>query len=194
MIWSGLPLSVEEALAQFDVDEVRYTTEANASLAHLATTTDSKPTTVFAIANQVSDHITFLEFDHKNFDVLKEAIETCRVVKDEYEIALLAKANAISSAAHAAVLRRVKHVANEQELEATFLAECIRRGAKHQAYHSIVAGGRAAATLHYVKNDAPVAGKWNLLLDAGAEWGVYCADIVSMRTSEPPEARRRDES
>ena len=182
VIWSGLPLSAEEAKEKFDVDEVKYTTEVNATLAHvgasLSSASSGHKSKVFAIADQVSDHVTFLEFDDKDFKVLKEAIETSRVVKDEYELALMAKASAISSGAHRAAMEQVRRVGNETELEAVVLAAFVAAGAKEQAYHSIVAGGRAAATLHYVANDAPLAGKLNLLLDAGAEWNCYAADIT----------------
>ncbi|KAH8805606.1 putative Xaa-Pro aminopeptidase pepP [Xylogone sp. PMI_703] len=173
VIWSGLPVSVEEALKLYDVDSVKTTTEVNAALV----TTQSKQT-VWAIADQVSDHVTFLEFEDKDFELLKEAIEECRVVKDEYEIALTKKANEISTLGHIAVMKAVKHVKNERELEAIFIERCIANGCREQAYHSIVASGTAAATLHYVKNNEPMEGKQNLLLDAGGEYNIYCADIT----------------
>jgi len=176
VIWSGLPVSAEEAKAQYDVDHVKYTSDVNPVLAHLGS---EKPKgTVFAIAPQVSTHVTFLEFAEKEFSILKEAIEVSRVVKDEFELAMIAKANAISEKAHVAVMQNAKHAANERELEAIFLSECISRGARRQAYHGIFASGRAAATLHYVHNNAPMAGKLNLLLDAGAEWDCYASDIT----------------
>ena len=176
VIWSGLPIS-EEALTLYDVDEVQTTNEVNA---HLAAPSKSKHT-VFAIANQVSDHITFLEFENKDFTILKEAIEESRVVKDSYEIGLIQKANEISTIAHTAVLKAVKHATNERELEGLFIEKCIANGAREQAYHSIVASGTAAATLHYVKNYEPLEGKLNLLLDAGGEVDCYASDIVSWR-------------
>lgn len=177
VIWSGLPVSVDEAKQRWDVDDVKYTSDVNATLAHVGS---SKPkgSSVFAIANQVSDKVTFLEFDNKNFSILKEAIEVTRVVKDEYELAIMAKANEISSDGHKMVMQKVKHVQNERELEAVFLGHCIAKGARNQAYHSIVASGRAAATLHYVPNNADMAGKLNLLLDAGGEWDCYASDIT----------------
>ena len=181
VIWSGLPVSANEALELYDVDEVRYTTDLNATLTHLAS--GAPKSTVFAIANQVSDHVTFLEYDAKDFGVLKEAIEVSRVVKDDFELAMIRKANAISTVAHHEVMKRVKAVKNEQELEAVFLERSVAQGAKRQAYHSIVASGRAASTLHYVKNDAPMAGKLNLLLDAGAEWDCYASDIASLSSA-----------
>jgi Xaa-Pro dipeptidase len=177
VIWSGLPTSIEEAKALYDVDEVKYADAINPELVSLAGATP-KPSTVYAIANQVSHHVTFVQFDKKNLTLLKEAIERCRVVKDEYEIALMRKANDISGDAHRAVLAHLGKAKTESELEAVFLAKCVAAGAKNQAYHSIVASGRAAATLHYVKNDQPMEGKLNLLLDGACEWNCYAADIT----------------
>ena len=87
----------------------------------------------------------------------------------------------ISTIAHTAVLKAVKSATNERELEAIFLEKCIANGSREQAYHSIVASGTAAATLHYVPNDKPLKGKLNLLLDAGGEYQCYASDIVSER-------------
>ncbi|KAI1434370.1 peptidase M24, structural domain-containing protein [Xylaria sp. CBS 124048] len=176
VMWSGLPLSTEEALAKYDVDVVLPTTEINPMLAKLGATHGNS--TVFAIPERVSNNVTFLEFGNKNFSILAEAIDECRVVKDEYEIALLKKANQISSAAHRSVLESVRHAKKEYELQGVFIGNCIRQGAKEQAYPSIVASGRSASTLHYVHNDADLAGKDLLLLDAGAECTTYGADIT----------------
>ncbi|KAK0118737.1 hypothetical protein ONS96_011825 [Cadophora gregata f. sp. sojae] len=171
VIWSGLPVSEEEALSSYDVDNVRTTDEVAAALA-------PGGSIVWAIQDQVSDHITFLEFDDKDYTLLKVAIEECRVIKDEYEIALTKKANSISTIAHTAVLKAVKTATNERELEALFIQKCIANGAREQAYHSIVASGTAGATLHYVNNAQPLAGKLNLLLDAGGEYQCYASDIT----------------
>ncbi|CAK7230702.1 hypothetical protein SBRCBS47491_007676 [Sporothrix bragantina] len=180
VIWSGLPVSAEEALAQWDVDEVKYVADVNPTLTARAAAkpSASHKSVVYAMEGQVSDQTTFLEFDGKDFSLLKEAIDECRVIKSEYELALMAKANDVSSAAHRDVLAHVGKVANEQELEGRFVGHCMSKGLRNQAYHSIVASGRAAATLHYVKNDQPMDNKLNLLLDAGAEYNCYAADIT----------------
>jgi Xaa-Pro dipeptidase len=174
VVWSGLPVSESEALKLYDVDSVQTTKEVAPYLAH-----PGPKGTVWTIAGQVSDHVSFLEFEDKDFTLLKEAIEECRVVKDEYEIALTMKANAISTIGHTAVMKAVKKAKNERELEGLFIEKSISNGAREQAYHSIVASGTAAATLHYMNNDAPLQGKLNLLLDAGAEYNCYASDIVS---------------
>ncbi|KAF3354356.1 hypothetical protein VdG1_07821 [Verticillium dahliae VDG1] len=175
VIWSGMPMTAEEAKEKYDIDNVLYTNDVNAELARLGKGSGS---TAFAIANQVLDTVSFIEFEHKNFDVLKGAIEECRVVKDDYEVALTRKANVISTTAHHAVMKAVNKAKNEQELEAIFLERCFAHGAKNQAYHAIHAAGRAAATLHYVHNSAPLEGKLNVLLDGGAEWDCYASDIT----------------
>ncbi|PBP17848.1 hypothetical protein BUE80_DR011387, partial [Diplocarpon rosae] len=171
VIWSGLPVSKDEALSLYDVDAVRTTDQVATALAH-------PRSSVWVIAKQVSEHITLLEFKQKDFSLLKTAIEECRVVKDEYEIALIKKANNISSLGHTAVLKAVKNANNERELEALFIQKCMANGAREQAYHSIVASGTAGATLHYVNNAQPLAGKLNLLLDAGGEYACYASDIT----------------
>jgi Xaa-Pro dipeptidase len=175
VIWSGLPLSREEALKKFEVDHVKYSSEVNPSLAALPA---GSKTAVWAINDQVSPHITFLEFDKKDFAAVKKAIEECRVVKDDYEIALTKRANEVSEIAHTAVLKAVKHAKNERELEGLFIEKCIANGCRDQAYHSIVASGINGATLHYQKNDEDMAGRLNMLLDAGGEYNCYASDIT----------------
>lgn len=177
-MWAGLPVSEKEASDLYDVDEVRTTPQVNQVLGY-----SQSKTTVFAIAGQVPDDVTFLDFEHTDFDLLKEAIEECRVLKDVYEVALTRKANEISTLAHTAVLKAVKHAKNERELEAIFLERCIANGCREQSYHGIFASGTSAATLHYVKNDQPLQGKLNLLLDGGGEYQCYASDIVSLSKS-----------
>ena len=94
------------------------------------------------------------------------------------EVALIRQANDISAIAHTAVLRPTRHALNERDLEAIFLERCIAHGCREQAYRSIVASGTSAATIHYQKNDQPLQGKENLLLDAGGEYRCYAADIM----------------
>ncbi|KAF2431353.1 putative Xaa-Pro aminopeptidase pepP [Tothia fuscella] len=189
VIWSGLPISPEEAMKTFDVDAVLLTTEVNPYLADGKLTSQ---TMLYAIHEQVSEHITFLNFGDKDFILLKQAIEIARVVKDDYEIALIRHANAVSTAAHIEVMKAARTASNERELEAIFLKTSIEQGCRNQAYHGIFASGRSAATLHYVKNDQPTAGKLNVLVDAGAESNCYASDITrtfSISGKFTPESR-----
>lgn len=178
VIWSGLPTTAEDALKQYDVDEVRPTTEVESALAQIASS--NPQATVYAIDGQVSNPASLAGFASKDLTTVKSAIETARVTKDEYEVAMIRKANFISGMGHRAVQQRAKVAKNEQELEAAFLERCIAHGAKEQAYHGIFASGSGAATLHYVDNSKGLKDKLNVLMDAGSEWNNYASDIVSL--------------
>lgn len=115
---------------------------------------------------------------HDDACLLLQAMDACRVIKDEHEIKLIKRANDISSAAHTTVLQGIAKMANETEIHGTFLNTCVSHGAKNQAYEIIAASGANAATLHYVKNDEPLQGRQLVCLDAGAEWDCYASDVT----------------
>lgn len=92
---------------------------------------------------------------------------------------MIRRANHVSSLAHRDVFRAVKTAKNERELEAIFVARCMRHGCREQAYGSILASGTDAATLHYVRNNKDInEGTLNLLIDAGGEYNCYASDIT----------------
>ena len=176
VIWSGLPPSLEDALAAYDVDAVHHTT---ALPEHFSSPAVPQSAIVYAIPDQVTPATPFPPHTTLNLSLIKGAIEHCRVVKDAYEVALIRRANFVSATAHAAAVRAAARGANsERELQAAFLERCVALGSPEQAYAGIFAGGTNAATLHYVRNDAPLAGALNVLLDAAAEERCYAADIT----------------
>lgn len=179
VVWSGLPKSPEEALEEYDVDAVFTTANLNAALTKIASSLSTSSTkTVYAIEHQISEHVTFLPFDNTDFSVLKKAIEDTRVIKDEYEVALIQKANDVTAVAHKTVYDQATGAKNERELHAAFVATCICGGCDNQSYDPIVASGTNAATLHYVKNNEDLAKKENILIDAGAEFRCYASDVT----------------
>ncbi len=109
---------------------------------------------------------------------LRDALDEMRAVKTEGELELMRRANAVSGAAHAAVMSATRPGMREYELQAIFDAACLKAGLKHLAYPSIVAAGVNGAVLHYRKNDAVLRSGDMLLIDAGAELGGYAADIT----------------
>ncbi|CAK7566916.1 MAG: hypothetical protein SEPTF4163_004870 [Sporothrix epigloea] len=110
---------------------------------------------------------------------LLPAMNAARVIKTPHEIGLIRKANDISSAAHTAVLRQLKGMTNEQDVEAAFLNHCLAGyGAKHQSYNVIAGSGPNASVLHYDGNNEPLAGRQLVCLDAGAEWKLYASDVT----------------
>ena len=84
----------------------------------------------------------------------------------------------ITSAAHVRLMQTCHPGMHEYELEAEFIHECATRGARFQAYPSIVGGGGNACVLHYVDNRDEVKDGDLVLVDAGCEYGYYASDIT----------------
>lgn len=114
------------------------------------------------------------------FDVtnLQPAMNIARSFKSAYEIGLIKRANEITAEAHTNVLRSLRHLKNEAEIEAIFLATCIKNQAKKQAYAPIAGSGTNASTLHYSANNESLKGRQLVCLDAGCEWKLYASDVT----------------
>lgn len=109
---------------------------------------------------------------------LRDALDELRAVKTEGELALMRRANAVSGDAHRVVMRKTRPGMREYQIQALFDAECVTAGLKHLAYPSIVAAGVNGAVLHYRRNDAELQDGQMLLIDAGAEYKGFAADIT----------------
>ncbi|MGF6275103.1 Xaa-Pro aminopeptidase [Massilia sp. UYP11] len=105
-------------------------------------------------------------------------LDEMRLVKDEHEIALMARAGAISGEAHARAMRATRPGMFEYEIEAELLHEFRRNGAQFPAYPPIVAAGARACVLHYSANDRRVEDGDLVLIDAGCELDGYASDIT----------------
>ncbi|KAI4154533.1 MAG: hypothetical protein LQ340_001622 [Diploschistes diacapsis] len=167
----------EDALAQYDIDRCLTTSEAPSFL----TSANLPKEIAYAIPEYVSQDITFLSYSTVDLENLKPAIDECRVTKDEYEVALIRKANKVSAIAHKActdLIRQSPRPKSERDFQAIFTSHCIALNCQHQAYSGIFASGTNAATLHYVHNDQPIEGRQNILIDAGAEELCYASDVT----------------
>ena len=108
---------------------------------------------------------------------LARLMHRLRVEKSEDEIELIRRACEITRDGFRRVLRKVKPGVNEYDLEAEFAHEFIRNRAKF-AYPPIVASGANACVLHYLENDKPCRKGDLLLLDVGASYANYNADMT----------------
>ena len=108
---------------------------------------------------------------------LARLLHQLRVVKSKEEIALLRKAVAITDSALRRVLRFVKPKVNEAEVEAEFAHEFIRNHAAF-AFSPIIASGANSCVLHYHQNNRTCKAGDLLLLDVGAKYANYSADVT----------------
>ena len=104
-------------------------------------------------------------------------LDDMRLIKDEYEQDLIAKATKISSEAHIATMLKASQAKYEYELSAVFHYESLRYGAR-QSYPAIVGSGANSCILHYVENDSVINKADVILVDAGAEYANYASDVT----------------
>jgi Xaa-Pro aminopeptidase len=120
---------------------------------------------------------TLKKYPLHDYQRLAPLLHRLRAVKSEAEVALIRKACAITGAGFRRVCKVVKPGINEMEVEAEFAREFIRRGGGF-AYNPIIAGGVNACALHYLQNDQPCRNGQLLLLDVGAGYANYNADMT----------------
>jgi len=100
-----------------------------------------------------------------------------RSIKTSFEVEVMRKATDITHDAFVRVLKFVKPSVFEHEIEAEIVHEFLRQRAKGEAYGSIIASGDRARTLHYISNNAECKDGELILMDFGANYGGYCADL-----------------
>lgn len=105
-------------------------------------------------------------------------MENLRVIKSDTEIELIQNACDITDKAFRRVLQFAKPGVKEYEIEAEITHEFIRSGATGHAYHPIIASGKDSCILHYDKNDKVCQAGEVLLMDFGAEYANYSADMT----------------
>lgn len=100
-----------------------------------------------------------------------------RLVKDEYEIACIKQAIAITKVAQESMMRGVKPEMNELMMEAIFDYSLKSMGCNKRAFTTICASGENATVLHYHDNNCQMKHEELFLCDMGATFKNYCADI-----------------
>src|SRR5215207_1531490 len=101
-----------------------------------------------------------------------------RAIKTQAEVDVLQKAIDITDIAFRRLLGFIKPGVTEYEIEAEIFHSFLSQRATGPAYHSIIASGDNARILHYVSNNQQCRPGELLLMDFGAEYGGYCADLT----------------
>lgn len=101
-----------------------------------------------------------------------------RAIKTSFEVEVIQKAIDITEVAFKRLLQFIKPGVMEYEIEAEIFHSFLMQKATGPAYGSILASGDRARTLHYVSNNQACKDGELILMDFGAEYGGYCADLT----------------
>ncbi|MDA9016326.1 M24B family metallopeptidase, partial [Flavobacteriaceae bacterium] len=115
-----------------------------------------------------------------NFDVdqLSYVMASLREKKQPEELRLLKKAIQISAQGQIEVMKAIHPKMTEREVQGIHQLVYKKYGAAHEGYPSIVGAGDNACVLHYITNDKTDLKNQLILMDLGAEYNGYTADVT----------------
>jgi Xaa-Pro aminopeptidase len=113
--------------------------------------------------------------ENKIFDITK-IIALLRMKKDEQEVARLYQAIDVTISAHEAAVSCIADEISENEVAASAEFLFTANGCT-RSFPTIVAGGKNATTLHYYHNKSILKDGSLVLIDMGARYEYYCADL-----------------
>lgn len=187
-VWTGKHAGLEGAKERFGADEAYPIEELGKVLPELL---DQKSVVYFPIGldggldrevvaavNALRGKVRTGAKPPEEFVALDRPLHELRLRKSPDEIRAIRKAVDVSVQAHQRAMAACRPGIYEYQIEAELAHEFMRHGLRYAAYPSIVAGGGNACVLHYTENADVLRDGDLLLIDAGAEFGNYAADIT----------------
>ncbi|WP_269540146.1 aminopeptidase P N-terminal domain-containing protein [Cerasicoccus fimbriatus] len=186
-IWEGEKLTIEQAKALSGIGSVKLTTAFDAELQRLAfqaqtlfLETNEHPR---AEASAPTRNDRFIAASKDKFPLhqygrLAPLMAELRSTKQPEEIDMIRQAIAITHGGFERALKFIAPGVGEWEIEAEFNHEFLRQRSRGFAYTPIVASGANALCLHYIENNQRCQDGDLLLMDIGAEWGNWNADLT----------------
>lgn len=184
--WNGHLLRKDEATAISGINNVKYVDEIQAYLRaaihhveniYLDTNENDRlgNDTFRTDLNYVQSIMR--QYPLHKYERSARIMKALRAVKTSEEIEVVQKAVDITRDAFLRVCQFVQPGVMEYEIEAEIMHEFLRQRATRNAYGNIIASGDNARILHYVDNNQPCQDGDLILMDFGAEYGNYCADL-----------------
>lgn len=187
-IWVGARAGVDGAIADYGADEAYPIEELAERLPALLAETE---TLYYPLG--VDDEVDALVSKHvarrraasqsggKALASLADPsplVDEMRLHKSEPEAAALNRAVTLTGHGFDLAMRATQPGMHEYEVQALMEAEFRRLGSRRNGYPSIVAGAHDSCILHYTTNRKELQDGDLLLIDAGAEWDYYTADVT----------------
>jgi Xaa-Pro aminopeptidase len=118
------------------------------------------------------------KYPNHDYKRMAKIMHKLRSIKRDEEIAMMQEACDITEAGFRRILKFVKPGVTEYEIEAEYIHEFIKNRSMGFAYTPIIASGYSACVLHYIENNKECKDGDVILMDVGAEYGNYNADMT----------------
>jgi Xaa-Pro aminopeptidase len=186
-IWEGHKFTKQEAFEISGIKNIQWTSNLEQILKTIVYSAEQ----IFLIDNEHIRNSSRVETqnDRLNLEIkekyplhkigrLAPLLNTIRMQKEIIEIEALQKAIDITEKAFRRILKITKPGVFEYEIEAEFIHEFIKNRSNGFAYTPIIASGANACVLHYIENNLVCQDGDMLLLDVGACYANYNADMT----------------
>ncbi|MDP7306744.1 MAG: aminopeptidase P family protein [Roseibacillus sp.] len=186
-IWEGEKLTKGQAVGVSGIKQVNWTNSFEAHFhrlmpqarsVYLATNEHLRAEVVVETRNVRFIRECQARYPLHDYQRLAPLMDQIRVIKDAEEIKQLQKAIDLTEAGFRRALGFIKPGVGEWEIEAEYLHEFVRNRSKGFAYPPIVGSGKNACVLHYVENNTICQDGEMVLMDVGAEWANWNADMT----------------
>lgn len=132
------------------------------------------------LRKEIKEKISFVLNTKSNIDIdfLPSNLATMREIKTDEELKLLTKSIRISAIGQIEVMKAMKPHMSETELQGIHEFVYKKYGAEYEGYPSIVGSGNNGCILHYIENSKTKVANDLVLMDLGAEYRGYTADVT----------------
>lgn len=183
--WTGKRMTVDEAKARSGIESVGYYDQLEASAAPILGRIDALYLCYpeVGLADPLPEGLQFAvrireRFPHLRILRANPLLAAQRLVKAPEEIGLLREAIRITGAGLIAAIRACRPGVHEFELQSLIEKTYLDNRSQAPGFGTIVASGSNACTLHYESNECAVKDGDLVLVDTGADYCHYTADIT----------------
>lgn len=186
-IWEGHKYTKEEATSSSGIKNIQwlsefyktfYTVLAESENIYLYSTEHIRNASQVETSNARLIKWCKEKFPLYNYERLAPILYALRSVKSAEEVRIIEHACHITEIGFKDVLGVIQPGVWEYEIEAEYAYTFLRNRSRGFAYEPIIAGGGNACVLHYVDNNQQLRDGDLLLMDVGAEYANYNADMT----------------
>ena len=185
-IWEGEKHSNETATNISGITEIRWLSELPSILRmvvceseHIYLNTNEHSRAVVDVQSRDARFIEEMQSSYPlhKYERLAPILHRLRQIKSKQEVELIQTACGVTRDAFIRILDKTRPGIKEYEIEAEYAHEFIRKRCKF-AYNPIVASGEDSCVLHYIENKKTCRKGDVLLMDVGACYANYNADMT----------------
>ncbi len=182
--WAGDKISKKKVLSISEISDIKWNTVYEKSLRKEMSSINTlylsgNPATANQIVKTPAERLeSWCQIEFPAVKIISKPFHQLRLIKGSEELNRIQAACNITTQGFTHVLGVIKPGMKEFEIEAELSRDYLRMGSSGFAYQPIIASGVNACILHYTFNNKTCKNGDLVLMDVGANYGMYVADLT----------------